>query len=285
MSWSKKNRQSSRSSSKRLNEGIFQSLVGKVVKINRGGPNSNEGVLLSSYSDYVSLLVGEEVIYYPLKHIHSLTQNIKTTPSGGEKEGTNEIGCIRESSFIELLEALINQRVQINNGPESRTGYLLIANKSMIVLFTEEDGNVFFNMEHVKSIKAASSEENECSCEYEYDGALSFSGLFRGLNNKWVSINRAGPEAIEGVLVKGNNQFFTIINNEEAIRIHPFHIKSISLGAKGSFNAQQANQEEEYEGRRSEDSRRESYGDRDGFSEFHEDHFRENRTRTYDVYR
>ena len=55
------------------------------------------------------------------------------------------------------------------------------------------------------------------------------------MEHKWVSINRGGPEAMEGVLVENAGGHYTLVSNEEVLRIHPYHIRSISSGPKGSL--------------------------------------------------
>ena len=72
--------------------------------------------------------------------------------------------------------------------------------------------------------------------------ASDFGGVFRHLEHKWVSINRGGPEAMEGVLVENSGGHYTLVSNEEVLRIHPYHIRSISMGAKGSMQQNNNNQ-------------------------------------------
>ncbi len=71
--------------------------------------------------------------------------------------------------------------------------------------------------------------------------AFKFSEIFKELEHKWVSINRGGPEAMEGVLVKKSSDYYTLISNQSVLLIHPFHIRSISSGPEGS--SKQSNEE------------------------------------------
>ena len=64
--------------------------------------------------------------------------------------------------------------------------------------------------------------------------ADDFHGIFKRLIHKWVSINRGGPEAVEGILVDNSDYHYTLVKDKEVLRIYPFHIKSISEGAKGA---------------------------------------------------
>lgn len=47
-----------------------------------------------------------------------------------------------------------------------------------------------------------------------------------------MKVNRGGPEKLEGIVNSVGNGFFTIISNEEVIRVSLFHVKNISYGAK-----------------------------------------------------
>ena len=40
-----------------------------------------------------------------------------------------------------------------------------------------------------------------------------FSDVFKELEHKWVTINRGGPEAMEGVLVEKSGGFYTLITD------------------------------------------------------------------------
>ena len=231
----------------------LSSLVGKKVKINRGGPGSKEGILLSTKKDYVALLTDQEVLYFITKHIHSITQNIKENSSDLKRENDTQLEYSNAETLSDMLKGLKYQSIQINNGHESRAGVLLNFNKDMIAVLSEEDGVIFYNMEHVKLIKKVSAtdegddkEKNRTKIQLRTG---SFSDIVKTFKQKWVSINRSGPEALEGVLIDVGGGFYTIVNNEEAIRIHSFHIKNISEGVKGSFktlNNEKENQEQRY---------------------------------------
>ncbi len=249
------------------------SLVGKKVKINRGGPNSKEGILLKAKKDYISLLAEQDVFYFLTEHIHSVTQNIKENSSISQTHTDVETFCSDSKTFSDLLKELKHKIIQINNGPESRVGKLLHANSAMLVLLNEEDGPIYYNLEHVKFIKTKFLSEEQETLQFnhgnvlntDYSGFNTYADLMKQFNYKWVSVNRKGPEALEGVLMDEGCGFYTIVNNEETFRIHPFHIKSISVGAKGSFKVTKENNDGKHNEKKSrvdqssESSYRESY--------------------------
>ncbi|WP_374717187.1 hypothetical protein [Geobacillus thermodenitrificans] len=74
-----------------------------------------------------------------------------------------------------------------------------------------------------------------------YVKAANVTDLFERLINTWIAINRGGPEAVEGILVPGGSGYCTIVNHDEIIRVNYEHIKSISCGPKGAFQANTMN--------------------------------------------
>lgn len=61
-----------------MNKELMGSLLNKVIKIDRGGPESRVGLLIGVEDDYIALLTKEDgVIYYHLHHIKSVTENAK----------------------------------------------------------------------------------------------------------------------------------------------------------------------------------------------------------------
>ena len=112
------------------------------------------------------------------------------------------------------------------------------------MLETEDDGIVYFNADHVKSISAEQEEDGQEEERPEFEMADDFHGIFKRLIHKWVSINRGGPEAVEGILVDNSDGHYTLVKDKEVLRIYPFHIKSISEGAKGAAKKEENKDEE-----------------------------------------
>lgn len=90
-----------------------------------------------------------------------------------------------------------------------------------------------------------SANELLVSQEPEYMKSKSFNDLFAHLSHKWVSINNGGPEAVEGVLVQSRNGTFTLVQNNQVLRLQPRHVKTICVGAKGAFKQNDNNQNNE----------------------------------------
>ena len=146
----------------------------------------------------------------------------------------------QSKNFAGIMNNLKSKLVQINQGgPESKKGLLLDVKSDYAVVSTNDDGIVYYNIHHIKSIMTPQNNNSQLGEEVtnlarqEYIGAPEFNQLFRQMTHGWVSINRHGPEALEGILVENTDGYFTLINNKEIYRIHPLHVRSISFGPKG----------------------------------------------------
>ncbi|MED0770894.1 spore coat protein [Bacillus siamensis] len=214
----------------RSDDNFLHAMEGKVITVYRGGPESKTGRLADIQSDYIALQVDNKIVYYQWKHVKSVTENTSETLSPVEPAE-----CERADDFQDLISRMTNRTVQLNQGgPESKRGKLHETGDDFLVLETEDDGIVYFNADHVKSISAEQEEDGQEEERPEFEMADDFHGIFKRLIHKWVSINRGGPEAVEGILVDNSDGHYTLVKDKEVLRIYPFHIKSISAGAKGA---------------------------------------------------
>jgi spore coat protein B len=261
---------------------FLESLKGKMVTIYRGGPESKTGILLDVRSDFVTLCTQNNntnnnnndnknqqnndqnnnqntVVYYQAQHVKSISEDSKTNSMQVLQTIDDEPEYLQADKFVELIKSLADETVQINQGgPESKYGTLLGVGDDHIILYTEDDGIVYFNVQHIKSIckyqqnNQNNEDENQTQQTQvtfpDYVKASDFQAVFRSMAHKWVAINRGGPESMEGVLVENSGGHYTLVSNEEVLRIHPYHIRSISCGPKGSMkqnNNDNNNEQEE----------------------------------------
>jgi len=136
-----------------------------------------------------------------------------------------------------MILSLVDKVVKVDRGgPESRVGKLLTAAEDYFTLLTENDGIIYYNTQHIKSLTHNSKKQVEFNLEipkdFEYIQAEDFIGVLECLTLQWVKINRGGPETLEGVLDQVTDDFVTIVANEEIIRVALFHIRNISYGVK-----------------------------------------------------
>ncbi|MDN3016008.1 hypothetical protein PH210_07280 [Paenibacillus sp. BSR1-1] len=137
----------------------------------------------------------------------------------------------------DMMKSLVGKIIKIDRGgPESRIGKLLDVNEDHLVLLTEDEGVVYYYTHHIKSVTENAKEQLEFNIEvpegFTYKQSESFHDLLDSLKFQWVKINRGGPEKLEGVLSDINNDFVSLINKEEIVRLSMYHIRNISYGLK-----------------------------------------------------
>ncbi|MFJ5763113.1 hypothetical protein ACIQAA_29145 [Neobacillus sp. NPDC093182] len=135
------------------------------------------------------------------------------------------------------MKYLIGKVIRVDRGgPESRIGKLMDASDDHIALLTEDEGVVYYNTKHIKSltdnVKGEMKSNIEVPNDSEFKKAGNFQDLFESLKLKWVKINRGGPEKVEGVITEVNKDFVVLINNQEIVHVSMFHIKNMSYGVK-----------------------------------------------------
>ncbi|MEH7110653.1 MULTISPECIES: hypothetical protein [Bacillaceae] len=144
-----------------MNRDMMETLVGKIIKVDRGGPESRIGKLLDVYDDHFVLLTEKDgVVYYNTRHIKSLTENAKEqlefkieVPEGFEYK--------KAESFEDLLDCLKLQWVKINRGgPEKLEGVLSDINKDFLTLISTEEV-VRLSMYHIRNISYGLKIEQE----------------------------------------------------------------------------------------------------------------------------
>ncbi|MEB2265988.1 spore coat protein [Priestia megaterium] len=260
----------------------FKPLKGRVVTVYRGGPESKTGYLIDVQSDYLTLaletkqnnnqqnnnqqnnqpaqLIPQQqytFIYYQLAHVKSITEDTKSNSAQTFSGFNSEVELHKANTFAGTLLLMKDKQVQINQGgPEKKLGKILDVlgsfESAYVVLLTEDDGVVYINVEHIKSVSEVVNKntpvvpQNPLLVEEtpEYIKAKSFNELFEEFSHRWVAINGGGPEAVEGVLVQSRNGNFTLVQNNQVLRLQPRHVKTIALGSKGSFKQNEENSEQ-----------------------------------------
>ena len=137
----------------------------------------------------------------------------------------------------EMLLTLVDKVVKVDRGgPESRIGKLLAVDEDYITLLTEGEGIVYYKTHHIKSLTDNAKNEMQFNVEvpenFEYKKDANFKSVLEQLKYHWIKINRGGPETLEGVLDDINEDYVTIVANEEVIRLSMFHIRNVSYGVK-----------------------------------------------------
>ncbi|MGB3260015.1 hypothetical protein [Paenisporosarcina sp.] len=254
-----------------MKDEYLSSLVGRAVQVYRGGPDSNVGVLLDVNEDYLTLQKEDgEIIYYKTAHIKSIKENSQIRYNSILKvyDANN---LVKAATFNELLGYFKDQTIRINGkGPESKFGTLIDVKDDFLVLYTEQDGLIFYKEQHIKSFSHAiptTSQEvveekenvdqpdvteevteetavNKMKEVYEQIIADNTANLMTNLKYSWIKINRKGPESMEGLLVEANDDYLVLVVNNEIFRIATYHVKNFSLSIN-SLEEQKDEQKDE----------------------------------------
>lgn len=125
----------------------LRNLIGKNVKINRGGPDSLEGRLIAVQSDYVVLQTKDGVIYINTSHVKSITE----LPTHKTKGWTPNYIVAR--NFLGVLRKLTKKFVQINSGgPEKVEGFIAEVSDDSVLLVDGQD-LLQIPLFHIKTVK------------------------------------------------------------------------------------------------------------------------------------
>jgi len=137
----------------------------------------------------------------------------------------------------EMMTTLVDKVIRVDRGgPESGLGRLLSVSDDHITVLTENDGVIYYQMSHIKSLTHNAKTELTLNAVLPEGFVMKqekeLNGLLKSLRYQWVRINRGGPEKLEGVLDEVFEDYVTLVANEEVIRLSLFHIRSISYGPK-----------------------------------------------------
>ncbi|TKD72465.1 hypothetical protein [Pseudalkalibacillus hwajinpoensis] len=130
----------------------------------------------------------------------------------------------------EHMANMKGKQCQVNlKGPEAKSGLLLNAEEDHLMLQTEDE-IVYYNLNHVKSVSIDTTETSETTEEMFLNpiNEKSFGEVAKAMQHKWVTINRGGPEHMEGVLASAEGDHLVLLKDRELVRVSFFHIKSLS---------------------------------------------------------
>ncbi|MGH0430252.1 spore coat protein [Bacillus hominis] len=144
---------------------FLEDLIGSYVRVNRGGPESQKGAIVSVCGDYFVLQNEKgEHHYYQLCHLKSITKNTKDG-------GIGDSVWLEEDSaedFETLLQGFKYRWVKINRGgPEKIEGILQDVSSDYVTLIIKEEV-VLIALSHIKSVNynaPVSGESDESSDE------------------------------------------------------------------------------------------------------------------------
>ena len=143
-----------------MNADLMKGMQGKVVKINRGGPESRIGMVLNAAEDHFALLTEQDgVVYYKHEHVKSMTDNAKNG-FGFNMEVPETFAYQKADSLSELVGKMKYGWVKINlGGPEALEGVLDDVNENYVTVVHHEEV-IRLALYHIKTISYGVKPEN-----------------------------------------------------------------------------------------------------------------------------
>lgn len=131
---------------------MILSFLNKVIKVDRGGPESRIGMLLAAEEDHVIVLTEDEgVIYYKTQHIKSITYNAKNELQFGV-EIPEDFEFTKAPNFKGVLDNLKYRWVKVNRGgPEMLEGILDDVSDEYAIIISNEE-IIRLSMYHIRNI-------------------------------------------------------------------------------------------------------------------------------------
>jgi len=120
------------------------------IKVNRGGPDAVEGVLVGIMPDHFALLLpGGEVVYIVNRHVKSVTDH-----SDRPVRQIRQMPTVAQVPFFgDLLRALTGKTVQINRGgPEAVAGVIVGVTGPSVILRVNSEF-VLVRIDHIRSLQ------------------------------------------------------------------------------------------------------------------------------------
>ncbi|MBT2697768.1 hypothetical protein J7E79_10130, partial [Bacillus sp. ISL-40] len=146
----------------------------RVIKVDRGGPESSIGMFMDASEDYLCLLTEEDgIVYHNTKHIKNFTDNLKEQFKF-DVDVPKDFEFKKAINFKDLLKSLEYRWVNINRGGTETVEGVLCEVKNDLVYLVNNGEIVRIAMSHIKNvsygvkIEKAKSEKHE-SCQKSND--------------------------------------------------------------------------------------------------------------------
>ena len=137
----------------------LQSLVGKYVKLGRGGPDQRDGVLLGVKDDYLSLQTADGgLLHYPLQHLKSITEQLGVANADSASTQGTSLQPL-PGTFAQLLRSYLGHKVRVyDHGPEMAAGFLFAVENDMIQVVPNADEKVYYAVFHIRCLSVPTPE-------------------------------------------------------------------------------------------------------------------------------
>jgi hypothetical protein len=135
-----------------MGKDIKEYFTNKVIKVDRGGPESRIGKLLDAGDDYFAVLTEDDgVVYYHTQHIKSFTEN-RNMQLEFDVKVPKDFEFKKAENFKELLQSLSYLWVRINRGGPDMVEGILIEVKDDFVYIITNNEVVRITIFHIKNV-------------------------------------------------------------------------------------------------------------------------------------
>lgn len=154
---------------------------------------------------------------------------------------------------MKFLKHSIGKMIQVERGgPDKINGKLVAIGNDFITVETQQDGYIYLQTRHMKSISEPIVDETEAKQNVIVEEnhippmieADDFSQLLNQLKHRLIRINHAGPNVIQGVLIDTGDESITLLHQmKELVYFPTYHIRSVSC----IFKSQDDNKKDDRE--------------------------------------
>ncbi|WP_068985173.1 MULTISPECIES: hypothetical protein [Lysinibacillus] len=142
-----------------MNKDLLLTLMNKVIRVDRGGPESRIGKLMAAEDDHFVLLTEKDgIVYYRTQHIKSISLNSR---DGMEFSAEDPAAgsYLLAPDFKAVVSSLRHHWVKVNRGgPEMLEGIMDEVSDDYITIFSKEEV-IRLAMYHVRNISLGTKEK------------------------------------------------------------------------------------------------------------------------------
>ncbi|MBG9452553.1 hypothetical protein ABE61_00215 [Lysinibacillus sphaericus] len=142
-----------------MNKDLLLTLMNKVIRVDRGGPESRIGKLMAAEDDHFVLLTEKDgIVYYKTQHIKSITLNSRDGMEFSVEDPATD-SYLLAPDFKTVVSSLRHNWVKVNRGgPEMLEGIMDEVTDDYITIFSKEE-IIRLAMYHVRNISLGTTSE------------------------------------------------------------------------------------------------------------------------------
>ncbi|MEK4423776.1 hypothetical protein [Solibacillus sp. FSL K6-1523] len=186
-----------------MNKNLLLSLMNKVVRVDRGGPESRIGKLMAAEDDHFVMLTEKDgIIYYKMQHVKSVTINSRDGMEFNVEDPAADSYALA-SDFKTIVDSLRYQWVKVNRGgPEMIEGIMNEVTDDYITIFAKDEV-IRLAMFHVRNISLGTTSKKDDKDKGKEKGKDE-KGKESGGNSDNTNNNEASNNAANNAVASDN---------------------------------------------------------------------------------